>query len=280
MTFKEATQDYLEYVEVTKSQGMYNFECGKSKGLLDYYNNIDVTTIKSKQILMFIKHRRTLNPHITNNTLNKFIGTLKRIIKHTTGDSVEFKKIKEVKAIIQTIKQETITKVFTHLENNIHIKEQHRNLLLFKMLLDTGLRINEALNLTVKDINIVNQSIHVKITKTKAERYVFFREDTKQLLLAYIAKYNINKHLFICFKSKKMLDLSSIQTITTRLKNKLKLDESIHCHKWRHTFATKFIKTHGEQLEPLRLIMGHTNLKTTQRYLHLDYDYLRNVYFS
>lgn len=40
-------------------------------------------------------------------------------------------------------------------------------------------------------------------------------------------------------------------------------------HKWRHTFATTFIKNGGD-LETLRLLLGHTNLKTTQKYLHLS----------
>ena len=50
---------------------------------------------------------------------------------------------------------------------------------------------------------------------------------------------------------------------------KLKLSENITPHKWRHTFATTFIKNGGD-LETLRLLLGHTNLKTTQKYLHLS----------
>lgn len=49
----------------------------------------------------------------------------------------------------------------------------------------------------------------------------------------------------------------------------LNISENITPHKWRHTFATTFIKNGGD-LEILRLLLGHSNLKTTQKYLHLS----------
>jgi len=49
----------------------------------------------------------------------------------------------------------------------------------------------------------------------------------------------------------------------------LKIEENITPHKWRHTFATNFLNR-GGNLETLRLLLGHANLKTTQKYLHLS----------
>ena len=48
----------------------------------------------------------------------------------------------------------------------------------------------------------------------------------------------------------------------------MKIQDNITPHKWRHTFATRFLARGGD-LETLRLILGHSNLKTTQKYLHL-----------
>jgi site-specific recombinase XerD len=62
---------------------------------------------------------------------------------------------------------------------------------------------------------------------------------------------------------------SSVESFIYRLKIKLNLSENITPHKWRHTFATTFIRNGGD-LETLRLLLGHSNLKTTQKYLHLS----------
>ena len=48
-------------------------------------------------------------------------------------------------------------------------------------------------------------------------------------------------------------------------------------HKWRHTFATSFLRKGGD-LETLRMLLGHSNLKTTQKYLHLNHQDIRKTY--
>ncbi|MBI9008629.1 MAG: tyrosine-type recombinase/integrase [Tenericutes bacterium] len=52
---------------------------------------------------------------------------------------------------------------------------------------------------------------------------------------------------------------------------------SISLHKWRQTFATRFVKKNGN-MEVLRQIMGHTSLRTTQKYLQIDKDVLHKEY--
>ena len=73
----------------------------------------------------------------------------------------------------------------------------------------------------------------------------------------------------IDFKTGNKMTTSSVESFIYRLKKKLEIKESITPHKWRHTFATNFLRGGGD-LETLRLLMGHANLKTTQKYLHLS----------
>lgn len=61
------------------------------------------------------------------------------------------------------------------------------------------------------------------------------------------------------------------------LRERLKIVETILPHKWRHTFATRFLRNGGD-IETLRLLLGHTNLSTTQMYLHLAKDDLISNY--
>lgn len=83
--------------------------------------------------------------------------------------------------------------------------------------------------------------------------------------------------MFIDFKTGKRLEVSSIEKITQRLMKILHLQTSISPHKWRHTFATRFL-SQGCNLEVLRAILGHHNLRITQKYLHLNPRQLREEY--
>jgi len=62
-----------------------------------------------------------------------------------------------------------------------------------------------------------------------------------------------------------------------QLKKAKGIQDNITPHKWRHTFATEFLRKGGD-LETLRMILGHRNLKTTQKYLHLTEHDIRLTY--
>ena len=78
---------------------------------------------------------------------------------------------------------------------------------------------------------------------------------------------------------KKRLSSSSVESVVTALKAKLKIKEDFYSHAWRHTFATNFIKK-GGNVVLLKEPMGHSNLKTTQKYLHLGKDDLIKGYID
>ena len=88
----------------------------------------------------------------------------------------------------------------------------------------------------------------------------------------------LTNYIFIDFSTGEIISGNTIESLTHRLKRKLDIQQSISPHKWRHTFATRFVKRNGN-MEVLRQIMGHTSLKTTQKYLHINKDTLHDEYF-
>lgn len=276
MNFTEAAEKYLRYYEVTKAHGTFVFNRSKTNVLVEYFKERDCSTIDETSILELILYLREKNPYIENATVNKYVGVVKRIIRYAIDVELKFDKLPEVKKLVQTIPDKVINKIFKHLKNDMH-PESARNLLMFMMLLDTGLRISELLNLKISNFNFETNTIHVTETKTKVHRYVFFREETSQLLTKFILKYQLKSIIFIKLQTRKKLSVDNVQKLCQRLHKSLKLKVSITPHKWRHTFATKFIENNGN-MEVLRILMGHTTLTTTQRYLHVGSDKLRSEY--
>jgi integrase/recombinase XerD len=269
MIISDAINLYKDYVKASKTEATLKFYSFYFKRIETFFNEIEVENIGKPQVTSFIAYVKRESPKIKNVSINKYLITLKAVIKYSTDRVLEFKKLTEQKPLIPTISQGTINQVFDHLRKHLSDSNLFRNYVIFRLLLDTGLRINELCHLTVNDLDISTNTFHVKVTKTKNDRYVFFTDSTKQLLLRYIVAFEPKTLLFYSSTTKGILSTSSIESIVHRLKKRLKLNESITPHKWRHTFATDYVNK-GGNLETLRLILGHSSLKTTQKYLHLS----------
>jgi site-specific recombinase XerD len=66
-----------------------------------------------------------------------------------------------------------------------------------------------------------------------------------------------------------------INQILSDIAKTLSINQSISPHKWRHTYATMCLQN-GANLEFVRKTIGHSNLQTTQKYLHLEREILSN----
>ncbi len=279
MKISQAVIEYLDYVSVTKSSGTQDFYKQYFREIAEVLGNYDCDDISNNVIVSFIKSQKNRNQEIANTTLNKYVGAIKSLVSYTNNRSIKFSKLKEQKKIIPTISMGTINKIFNYYQKNMGDKNTFRNYVFLKLLLDTGLRMSEIRNIKLKYIDFETNSIHVQVTKTDVDRYVCFTESTSNLLKKFIVVHNIKEYIFFEFPTNNLMTTSSVESFVYRIKKKLNISESITPHKWRHTFATTFIKNGGD-LETLRLLLGHSNLKTTQKYLHLSRNDIVNNYRS
>jgi len=269
MTFSKAINDFRNYTAVTKTQGTQDYYRFYLKALTDYFGDQECDSITTNQIIDYISKRKDMNPKISNASINKHIVTLKTVVKYATDREIRFAKLKERKKIIPTVSDPTYHRIFSYYQKHLNNPFEFRNFAFLKLLLDTGLRIHELTHVKVKDIDFDTFSIHVKVTKTDNDRIVCFTESTGALLVKYIASQKIKGYLFQKRSTNEPLTTSAVECLISRLKKKLNIEELITPHKWRHTFATNYL-TQGGDLETLRLLMGHSNLKTTQKYLHIS----------
>jgi len=279
MKLIEAMTKYEKYVKVTKSEGTYNYLQGKKGIILRYLGSEDCEDIDRDTILDFIIAQQDRNYNISNRTINKYIQTIQQVLRYSCDIDLTYEKLPVTKKIIQIVPEPVILRIFNYYKSNQHNLILQRNYIMFRLFYETGLRLTELLNLKVKDFDFMNLTIHVKKTKTNTERYVFFSKETSLLLNRYILSSQLDNYIFIDFATGEILKHYTIESICQRLSRKLKIDQSISPHKWRHTFATRFITKNGN-MEVLRQIMGHSSLKTTQKYLHINKETLHKEYFK
>jgi site-specific recombinase XerD len=122
--------------------------------------------------------------------------------------------------------------------------------------------------------------IHTRpATKNGEQRFVIFKKRTVPYLIKYIESCNIKKHLIINLETRFVLHTDSIQTICQRIQDKANIEQSITPHKWRHTFASRFNENNGNTFVLMKLL-GHKDIKTTQRYVTVSLDTIKNEYIK
>jgi site-specific recombinase XerD len=273
----DAIEKYKEEIELRCSQGTAEYYNSYLRYIGEGLGKLYCSDIGSDEIRGYIANRKAMNPDVSKATLNKHIAAIKTVIKFAIGKKIEYQKMRERKKIISTVPKEVYNKIFMYYEKDLSNKHKYRNYLYFKILLDTGLRLSEATNITIDDLLLDESLIHVKKTKTDVDRYVVITKGTKDLLIKYIIIHNIKNYIFTDFENDQPLTTSAIESLVTRLKSKLNIKTRITPHSWRHTFATNFTRANGN-MEALRMIMGHANLKTTQKYLHMTKEDIKVEY--
>ena len=277
MLLREAIDYFQYYIRTETKPGTVSFYQYYLRKLKEELGDLDCDKITSHNLVKYLNDRKIENPSVSNATLNKHIITFKRVLKRVCNIKFDYSKFKEQRKNIVTVSQKSYEMIFNYYQKNMSNKYNFRNYLFLKILLDTGLRLSEIANIRIENIDIDSGLILVTVTKTDVDRFVVLTEPVRKLLYKFIITQPLENYLFTDFKEDKPLSTSSIECFIYRLRKKLGIKNSISPHKWRHSFATNFNKK-GGNIETLRILLGHSNIKTTQRYLHLDKDDILKEY--
>ena len=151
---------------------------------------------------------------------------------------------------------------------NIELDLENRDKAMIEMLYATGMRISELINLKITDIDLERSVLKV-LGKGSKERLIPFGEKALDSLNSYLEKRkkSLAKEVFISNRGKKMTRTAFWQRIKIYLSRE-GLKDSISPHTLRHAFATHLLNR-GADLRSVQLLLGHSDLSTTQIYTHI-----------
>ena len=151
---------------------------------------------------------------------------------------------------------------------NIELDIETRDKAMIEMLYATGMRISELINLKMIDIDIERSVLKV-LGKGSKERLVPFGEKASDSLSYYLKKRKKSsaKEVFLSNRGKKMTRTGFWQRIKIYLSRE-GLKDTISPHTLRHAFATHLLNR-GADLRSVQLLLGHSDLSTTQIYTHI-----------
>lgn len=151
-------------------------------------------------------------------------------------------------------------------------KNRLRNETIITLLMVTGMRITALSEINVEDINLEEKTLTVIDKGNKRHKY-FLSDNVIELLESYLAKRKrcalIDEHgLFISEKSGERMSVECLADIVERT-TKNALGKKLSPHKLRAGFCSILYKeTHD--IEFVRRAVGHSDIKTTQRYISVD----------
>jgi site-specific recombinase XerD len=189
---------------------------------------------------------------------------------------VKFPLPKVPKNLMPTLSLQQLKPLFDGLDRSTLLGARSHCVL--ALLLDTGLRISELVNIKMSDFDPMMTCLKVKGKGQKERLVPISKADRKELI-----KYTQHHRHSLCEVSSDYLfpardgdhiSINSVQQAMRRLAKKVGLNGvEVHPHVFRHTFATMYLQKGGQSLA-LKEILGHESFQTTQKYVHLQPEYL------
>jgi len=137
---------------------------------------------------------------------------------------------------------------------------------IFTLCYSAGLRVEEILNLKVKDIDSDRMQIRIHQGKGQKDRYTILSEKVLRLLRQYVKEYQPKDYLFEG-QGGGPYSASSIQALMRRHKKKCGINKKATPHTLRHSFATHLLDD-GTDTRFIQELLGHKHISTTQIYTH------------
>tara|TARA_B100000963_G_scaffold359767_1_gene388120 strand:- start:5159 stop:6049 length:891 start_codon:yes stop_codon:yes gene_type:complete len=260
-------------------------EKGLSNNTIDAYEtdlNSFIKWINKNKITNYLEVKESdINKYISylfssklkSSSVNRKISSLKSfylfLVKKNHIDSSPVSEIispKQEKYLPASMSETEVEKLLN--SPDIFNDTERRDKAMIEMLYATGMRISELVDLKITNLDL-NRSVVKVMGKGSKERLIPFGEAASEALLNYLEfrKKSTSKEVFISNRGKKITRVAFWQRIKIYLTRE-NLKNSISPHTLRHAFATHLLNR-GADLRSVQLLLGHSDLSTTQIYTHI-----------
>lgn len=132
-----------------------------------------------------------------------------------------------------------------------------------------GLRVSEVVSLKVSDLDRERKVIQVRGGKGHKDRQVMFSDPLREVLVAWWRWRRPKEWLFPGEKPDRPVSRETVYRMCKTAARLAGIKKPVHPHSLRHAFATHLLDD-GVSLPVIQALLGHLNLKTTARYLHVS----------
>jgi len=293
-------KQYLEYLEIEKNRSLktlenynryltrfFNFLAEKNNQKIEQLIVSDIDQEMIRQFRIYLNRLEGRKQNLKKVTQNYYVIALRGFLKYLTKIGVKCLPPEQVE-LAKVSRNEIELISFNELERLLNAPEGKtlkdlRDRAILEILFATGLRVSELCKLNRDSVNLERGEFSVKGKGGKI-RLVFLSDTAKEALKNYLAKRtDLEEPLFVSFKKSKKIEVlgrmtpRSVQRLINFYVKKAGIVRRVTPHTLRHLFATDLLQN-GADLRSVQMLLGHSNISTTQVYTHLTDKELREVY--
>ena len=240
------------------------------KSFLIFYREKTIATITNDDVIVY-NNEYILKNDLSASYQNQVINAIKLFFQTVKETKIEIDKIyrpKNAKRLPNVLSKEETLKLI-----DLTANLKHKTLL--ALIYSSGLRISEAINMKIIDIDSQRMLIHIKNAKGKKDRYTLLSTRVLGLLREY---YTIYKPKTFLFEGQYGGQYSSrsAQSVLQQSAKKAGITKPISLHTLRHSFATHLLES-GTDLRYIQDLLGHNSPKTTMIYTHVSSSSLKKI---
>jgi len=201
---------------------------------------------------------------LTENTLHSRINALKFYYEQVLKRDKFFWDIPRPKKGIllpKVLSKEEMVRLLKAIEN-----KKHKTMIMVAYA--CGLRVSEIAQLEKQDVDVDRKLLFIRRAKGKKDRMVSLSPVMVAMLNEYVEAYRPTKYLFEGQDKTTHYSVRSLESIIQAAKLKAGIKKSGSMHMLRHSFATHLLDK-GTDVVFIQKLLGHNDLKTTLRYLHV-----------
>lgn len=254
---------YLNYLEQLK---IYNPLKIKKEDIINYLGYLD----KEKYSIYSVVRK--------NSSIKAFHNYLSKIY-NIEDITLKLENPRFYKKIPDILSIEEIEQLLSIKLNN---EFDYRNKAMLELMYATGLRVSELVNLSLNNIDLDLKIVRC-FGKGNKERIVPIGDIALKYLKIYITEYrDLLKKKYLCDKlflnnHGKAMTRQGFFKIIKQVAEKQGIQKNITPHMLRHSFATHLLNN-GADLRSIQIMLGHSNLSTTQIYTNINNETLKENY--
>lgn len=281
MLIKNLINNYLDMVKIYRTKGTYDYYKKVSRSIiraLEYNKIIFLKDLnensQTKIVLYFLNITKKKNSQI--NADISFLYTVLRFSKleHSLTPFIKLKDDTTPFRVIDDITLKEMVKWIRTLD--ISLSNNLTWSLTIFLMLETGVRMNELLNIKSDNIDLTTNTIILEETKNGLRRVVFFDSLSRDLIIKSLA--NKKEYLIWNYSKNTRMTRAGLFYFFNLIDKELKPNIKITSHRLRKTFATRLLKN-GCNITTIQKLLGHGDIKMTMKYLEVDKYMIEEDYY-
>jgi len=228
----------------------------------------EITDHELNRFLIKISNQKSYKATTYNNLIAALKFFYKNVLRVKDKD-LNFERKKTPSELPEILSKQELKAIFATEEN---VKYR----LLLKAGYAFGLRVNRAISLKLEYFDLERKVLHIRGDKGKKDRQVMLSSEFAADLALYQKSYPQAEYLFPGFGKYPYITDRMANKALKRAMHKAGVTRKATFHTLRHCFATHLYEA-GYSLRTIQELMGHSSIKTTEKYIHVSIKMIKKV---